>query len=247
MWLRLSRCLSNAAQARADAASIAFRADCPHCYPIISSSRIAAQKLGIIVHRVDYHVDIAVVVKISESAATGSDRLGDARSALHRDIFEAAVSQVSIEQLALRISGFGFELLDFWIYMPVTDQDVWPAIVVHIKKSAAPAKVLRVRAEAGGKSWIFKIRAAEVVIKRRRVAREISFNDIEIAVHIVVSRGDFHARLRLAIGTEGASGFQRDVHKLAVLLVLVKRTRVGVIRNIDIGPAIVIEISGQHA
>src|SRR5437667_12506273 len=116
--------------------------------------------------------------------------------------------------------------------MPVPDQDVWPAIVVHIKKSAAPAKVLRVRAEAGGKSCIFKIRAAEVVIKRRRVAPEISFNDIEIAVHIVVSRGDSHARLRLAIGTEGACGCQCDVHKLAVLLVLGKLTRGGLIRNI---------------
>src|SRR5947199_10608939 len=225
MWLRLSRCLSNAAQARADAAAIGFRADCPHFDPIVISARIAAQQLGIIVHRVDYHVDIAVVVKISESAATGSDRLGDARSALHRDIFEAAVSQVSLEQLALRISGFGFELLDFWIYMPVTDQDVWPAIVVHIKKSAAPAKVLRVRAEAGGKSCIFKIRAAEVVIKRRRVAREISFNDIEIAVHLVCRLLLEKTNLRLAIGTEGASGFQRDVHKFAIFLVLIERTR----------------------
>src|SRR5437667_135962 len=91
--------------------------------------------------------------------------------------------------------------------------------------AAAPAKVLRVRAEAGGKSCIFKIRAAEVVIKRRRVSGEISFNDIEIAVHIVISRGDSHARLRLAIGTEGASGFQRDVHKFAIFLVLIERTR----------------------
>src|SRR3989441_5910477 len=207
MWLRLSRCLSNAAQARADAAAIRSHANRADFDPIVISARIAAQQLGIIVHRVDYHVDIAVVVKISESAATGSDRLGDARSALHRDIFEAAVSQVSIEQLALRISGFGFELLDFWIYMPVTDQDVWPAIVVHIKKSAAPAKVLRVRAEAGGKSCIFKIRAAEVVIKRRRVSGEIGFDDIEIAIHVVVGGRDSHPGLRLAIRTEGASGF----------------------------------------
>ena len=225
MWLRLSRCLSNAPQARANAAAIRFHANRADFDPIVTSARIATQKLRIIVYRVDDHIDVAVVVKISESAATGSDRLGDARSALHRDILEAAVSQVSIEQLALRISGFGFELLDFWIYMPVTDQDVWPAIVVHIKKSAAPAKVLRVRAEAGGKSCIFKIRAAEVVIKRRRVSGEISFNDIEIAVHIVISRGDSHARLRLAIGTEGASGFQRDVHKFAIFLVLIERTR----------------------
>src|SRR5439155_22630549 len=116
--------------------------------------------------RVDDPHDIAVAVKGYESAATASDPLGDARSAMHRDILKAAVSQVSIEQLALRISGFGFELLDFCIYMPVTDQDVWPAIVVHIKECAAQAKILRVRNDAGSKSCIVKIRAAEIVIKR---------------------------------------------------------------------------------
>src|SRR5437016_13967851 len=115
MWLRLSRCLSNAAQARADAAAIGFRADCPHFYPIISSSRIAAHQLGIIVHRVDYHVDIAVVLKISESAATGRDRLGDARSALHRAILEAAGSQVSLEHIDMRLSRSRFVFLVFWL------------------------------------------------------------------------------------------------------------------------------------
>src|SRR5439155_19179090 len=207
MRFPLSRCLSYAAQARADAAAVRFGTDGPHFNPIIPRPRIAAQKVRIIVYRVNDHIDVAVVVKIAEGTSAGSNGLRDARSRLHRDIFEAAVSQVSIEQLALRISGFGFELLDFWIYMPVTDQDVWPAIVVHIKKSAAPAKVLRVRAEAGSKSCIFKIRAAEIVIKRRRVAREIGFDDIEIAIHVVVGGRDSHPGLRLAIRTEGASGF----------------------------------------
>src|SRR5436309_15059193 len=111
MWLRLSRCLSNAPQARANAAAIRFHANRADFDPIVTSARIATQKLRIIVYRVDDHIDVAVVVKISESAATGSDRLGDARSepiasrgcdrlgdarsALHRDILEAAVSRMS--------------------------------------------------------------------------------------------------------------------------------------------------------
>src|SRR5207302_7728664 len=131
MWLRLSRCLSNAPQARANAAAIRFHANRADFDPIVTSARIATQKLRIIVYRVDDHIDVAVVVKISESAATGSDRLGDAGPALHRDILEAAVSQVSIEQLALLISGLGLVLHDFWRYMPVQDERPCPPIVVH--------------------------------------------------------------------------------------------------------------------
>src|SRR5262249_24565886 len=146
--------------------------DRSHFYPIISSSRFTAQELRVIVHRVDNHVDVAVVIKISESASTGCDRLRDARSALHRDIFEASVSQIAIQQLALRISGLGLELLDFWIDVAVADQDVRPAVVVHIEKSATPAKVLRESSQAGRKSSVFKIRTAQVVVERRRIASE---------------------------------------------------------------------------
>src|SRR5206468_2029253 len=70
MWLRLSRCLSNAPQARANAAAIRFHANRADFDPIVTSARIATQKLRIIVYRVDDHIDVAVVVKISESAAT---------------------------------------------------------------------------------------------------------------------------------------------------------------------------------
>src|SRR5437762_12896795 len=120
MWLRLSRCLSNAPQARANAAAIRFHANRADFDPIVTSARMETQKLRIIVYRVDDHIDVAVVVKICENEDTGSDRLGDAGPALHRNILEVDESQVSIEKLALRISGIGFELLDFWIYMPVT-------------------------------------------------------------------------------------------------------------------------------
>src|SRR5436190_23101647 len=114
MWLRLSRCLSNAPQARANAAAIRFHANRADFDPIVTSARIATQKLRIIVYRVDDHIDVAVVVKISDSAAPAGDPVGDAGAALFRDVREAAVSLVTIEQLALPVSGVGFELLDVW-------------------------------------------------------------------------------------------------------------------------------------
>ncbi len=61
-----------------------------------------------------------------------------------------------IEQFALRISGFGFQLLDLGIDMAVADQNVGPAIVVEIEKAAAPAQILRVRAQPRGEGGIFE-------------------------------------------------------------------------------------------
>ncbi len=53
--------------------------------------------------------------------------------------------------------------------------------------------------------------------------------------------------LRFAVRTQRAPRFDRDVLKLSVLLVLIKRARGRIVRHINIGPAIIVEIRGQHA
>src|SRR5205807_2656945 len=82
------------------------------------------------------------------------------------------------------------------------DEDIRPTVVVHIKKTAAPAEVLRVLAEAALISGVLEIRAAKIVVERRRVAGEIRFDQIEIAVEIVIGGGNAHAGLWLAVGAE---------------------------------------------
>ena len=85
------------------------------------------------------------------------------------------------------------------------------------------------------------------MIERGRVAREICLHEIEVAVEIVVGGGDSHAGLRLAVGAQGATGFERDVDELAIFLVLVEGAGGGVVGNVDVGPAVVVEIGGEHA
>ena len=91
--------------------------------------------------------------------------------------------------------------------MPVANPNVRPAVVLHIENPAAPSQILRVLAEPSLKRRVFKIRAAEVVIERRRVTGEIGFHQIEIAVEVVIRSGNSHARLRLAVGAQRATGF----------------------------------------
>ena len=112
-----------------------------------------------------------------------------------------AVAQIAIEKFALRVTGVGGELFDFGIDVAVADEDVRPAIVVKIEKAAAPAEILRVFAEAGLERGVFKYSGPEIVIERWRIACEICFDDVEVAVHVIVGGGNAHAGLWLAVGT----------------------------------------------
>jgi len=85
------------------------------------------------------------------------------------------------------------------------------------------------------------------VIERRRVASEICFDDVEVAVHVVIGGGDAHASLRFAVGAESATGFERDVSEFSVVLVLIERAGGGVVGDVNVGPAIVVEIGGEDA
>src|SRR5947207_639248 len=136
--------MRDALDARADAAAIGFRADGFDLDPVIRGTGIATQELRKIVDSVDDHVEVAVIVKVAESATARSDRRGDSGPGVVGDILEAPVAEIFVEQFALRITRFRLELLDFGIDVAVADEDVGPAVVVHVKKTAAPSEILRV-------------------------------------------------------------------------------------------------------
>ena len=131
--------------------------------------------------------------------------------------------------------------------MTVANEDVGPAVIVHVKKTAAPAEILRVLAETALIGGVLEIRAAQIVVERRRVASEIRFDEIEIAVEIVIGGGDAHAGLWLAVGAESAAGLDGDVGEGTVLFVLIKRAGGGIVGDVNVRPAVVIEIGGEHA
>src|SRR5439155_1375109 len=86
------------------------------------------------------------------------------------------------------------------------------------------------------------VEVAEIVVKRRRVAGEIRFDQVEIAVEIVIGDRDAHAGLRLAVGAESATSFDGDVGEGAVLLVLIKGAGGGIVGDVNVRPAVVVKI-----
>jgi len=239
--------MGDAPEARADAAAIGFCADGFDFDPVVAGARIAAEELGEIVDSVDDDVEVAVIVEVAEGAAARGHGRGDAGAGVVGNVIEAAVAEIFVEQLALRIAGFGLELLDFGIDVAVADENVGPAVVVHVKKTAAPAEILRVLAEAGLIGGVLEIGAAEIVVERRGVAGKIGFDEIEIAVEIVIGGGDAHAGLGLAVGAERAAGFESDVREGAVLFVLIERAGGGIVGDVNVRPAVIVEIGSEHA
>src|SRR6266481_711935 len=113
--------MGDAFDARADAAAIGFCADGFYFDPIVAGAGVAAQKLRVIVDGVDDDVKIAVVVEIAEGAAARGDGDGDARAGVIGNVAKVSVAQILVEELALRVAGLGFELLDFGIDVAVAD------------------------------------------------------------------------------------------------------------------------------
>src|SRR5260370_31705532 len=89
--------------------------------------------------------------------------------------------------------------------------------------------------------------AREIVVKRGCVAGKIGFDEIEVGVEIVVGGGDAHAGLRFAVGAESAARIHGNVNEGAVFLILIERAGGGIVGDVNVRPAVVVEIGGEHA
>src|SRR5207237_1963916 len=108
-------CLDGATQARSDAAAIGSDADGPHFDPVVMVPHITTDQLWRAIDGADQNIQIAIVVEVAKSAPAGCGWSLDSRAALQRNIFKFSVAQVAIQQLALRVAGFGGQLLDLGI------------------------------------------------------------------------------------------------------------------------------------
>src|SRR6185437_12426181 len=190
---------------------------------------------------------IAIVVEIAEGAAARRRRLGDARPRDQGNIFKLPIAQVAVHQLALGVAFLGGEPFHYRIYVAVADEDVGPAVVIHVEPAAAPAQKARVQAQTGGVGGVLEVSVAQVMVERVRVSGEVGFYDVQVAVQVVIAGGNAHSSLRFSVGAEGASRQDPDVLKFAVLCVLIKQSGAGIVGHVDIGQAVVVEVGGQHS
>ena len=57
-----------------------------------------------------------------------------------RDVFEAPVAQISIQQFALAVGRINLGRIDFRRQMAVRHQEVGPAVVIEVRRDDSPAE-----------------------------------------------------------------------------------------------------------
>ena len=99
--------------------------------------------------------------------------------------------------------------------------------------------------KTGSAGDVVEVVIPEVSIERIGVVGEIGLENVQASVAVVVGGGGAHAGLLAAVLVHGESAGQTHLFKCPVVLVVKVQTGRGVAGDIDIGPAVVIEIAGQ--
>ena len=131
----------------------------------------------------------AVVPQIADGKTTRRIYRGDAGSGVGGNVGEGAVAIVVIEDARFLKGAAEMLAVDFGVDVAVDEKKIGPAVVVEIEKHGAPAEIFGVEAEAGGIGDVVEGAVAVVAIERRGVVGEIGFEDIELAVAVVVGDG----------------------------------------------------------
>ena len=208
---------------------------------------LETKQVRTIVHVRDRDVNVSIVVEVGEGRAATGLRHGDRVSQAFTDIGETAGAEIAIDDLALLVTRFGLELNHFRINVAVGQKQIQPAVVVEVDPARAPSQPPRVDADSSRKRPILAVPVARVGVERRRVAGEIRFEHVHRPVAIVVADGDAHAGLRLPVLTVRAAARHADVGERAVAIVAVQCARVRIVRDIEVDPAVVVEVERAHA
>ena len=129
----------------------------------------------------------------------------------------------------------------FWIHRAGNDCKIGPAIIVEIGKARPPAGISRLDAKSRCDRDVGKIRGSVVMKQSIRVARKMRFEDIQVAIQVVIANSYPHSCLFHTIRTQGDPAFQAFFRKGIVVAVEKQETGCRVRSHIDIGPAILIK------
>ena len=133
--------------------------------------------------------------------------------------------------------------------MAVGEKDIFPAVVVEVEKYGAESQILPVGTEAGGEARVVKSAVAVVLVQGGELVREVSSHNVEPTISVIVSHPDTHAGHRCTVLVEGTAGWDSNFAECAVMIVVVEQTWRSIASDIDVRPAIVVEVGcgGTHS
>ena len=137
--------------------------------------------------------------------------------------------------------------IDFRIDVAIHQQQIGPAVIIEIQKHRPPAEILGVEPETGCGGCVGERAATVIFVKRGCVIRKICFEDVEMAISVVVADGRSHASLLPAIFVESSAGGHRNIRKGPIVVVAIKNAGRAVAGDENVGPAVFVEVEGGYA
>ena len=95
------------------------------------------------------------------------------------------------------------------------------------------------------KGHIGESAVAVVVVEVAGVVGEVRFEDVEPSVAVVIGDANTHAGLFMAVVVVGAAGHHGDIGECAVVIVVEENAGLRVHGDINVRPAVVVEIIGN--
>src|SRR5215831_13222767 len=183
-----------------------------------------------------------IVIEVASSDTPRASRFRDRRACLVRHIEEITASSVPKHLALLLITAAGSERVNLGIYMSVRNENVFPAVIVEIEEAHSPTQKSRAPTQPRLVGNVAKCSVTVIVVKIRDIALEIRLYNIEEAILVIVSRSSSHTGLLLPVIVEAGSRHYAHVRECTVSFVVVENARGGIACNVDVRPAVVVEI-----
>src|SRR4029077_17512521 len=126
-----------------------------------------------------------------------------------------------------RTLGYGVHL---GIYVAVGDKNIRPAVVIEVHKASSPGNVGDARlSDLRRPARVFKTLVTKIAIEGFGLIGKCRVDDIERSIVIVIAEVDSHVALLEAFAAQSHSSEQRYIGKRAVMIVVVKIVRAGIV------------------
>src|SRR5882724_4462113 len=244
--LRLGLPVVTSHDASAYGAAIRFYAFQLNFNPVGLSREVVSEERRRLIEIDDDNVHITIVIEIAEGAAAATMDRRYSRARFFDQFFKHALSQVSENRARGLIRVLRKFFLDFRVDMTRRHEQVGITVVVQVNNAGAPTNVARLNSEARGCGRVLKVSLSIVAIKNVPVIGKVGFENIEVATEIVITHSNAHARLFLAIVAHGNATQDPLFAKRSVVIVHEEQARSGIASDVDIGPAIFIEIGSYN-
>src|SRR5205814_8668489 len=130
------------------------------------------------------------------------------------------------------------------IDVAVSDENIEPGVIVHIKKAGAPAYI-RVAglSDAGSPAHIVESLLTHIVIERVGLLLKMGDKEAQAAAVVIIAPVHSHVAKLHPFAAESYAGKHAHVRKCAVVVVVVEVVGNGIVGNQEIGAAFVVVIN----